>query len=148
MFVSAVIFCSLKVLFLPTFALTNMLPLFNYGLHINRTYAINTPSFFQPLKPPSWNLQWQNTKGQLRHQHSETSPSTGLPIPPFTPVCPEQGESWVDGWMETWEIYLNTFSQLIRWGKRGRNIRAKTTGQLFGTQNYHSSTKMSLFYPQ
>lgn len=66
MFVSAVIFCSLKVLFLPTFALTNMLPLFNYGLHTNRTYAINTPKFFSAPKTSLLKLAVAKHKGAIK----------------------------------------------------------------------------------
>lgn len=96
MIASAVNFGSLDVLFLPTLASTNTLPL----VWLRTTYKQDSHYEYHRVfscspKPPPWNFQWSNSTGQLKCQHSDTNmnPLTDLPLfSAPTPACPVQGE--------------------------------------------------------
>lgn len=93
---SAVNFGSLNVLFLPTLASTNTLPL----VWLRTTYKQDSHYEYHRVfscspKPPPWNFQWSNSTGQLKCQHSDTNMNPLTDLPPFsapTPACPVQGE--------------------------------------------------------
>lgn len=121
MFVSAVIFCSLKVLFLPTFALTNMLPLFNYGLHTNRTYAINTPKFFSAPKTSLLKLAVAKHKGAIKTPALRDKSFNWPTNPSLHTSLPRAGRKlgwWLNGNMRNLSEHLFSADQVGEEGKK------------------------------
>lgn len=82
--------------------------------------------FFLLLKPPPWNFQWSNSKGQLKCQHSNTNmnlfdwPTTPTPHTSM-PNAGRNTSLWLKG--NLWRTYMNTSFY--------------KTGKLFGTHTTH-----------